>query len=90
LSAAIGRESEATEGIDDNSLTTLHYCAGSALRRPGLVQIGKRLIESGADGHSKASKLGDAVTPIKLATRNQPVAELLIEQGLIQTTSFAT
>jgi ankyrin repeat protein len=80
-SAAIGKSSKVTYGIDDNSLTTLHYCAGSALNHPALVKIAQRLIESGADVSYKASKLGHAVTPIKLATRNQPVAELLMDHG---------
>src|SRR5262245_24912032 len=71
--AAIGKSAKATDGVDDNSLTTLHYCAGSALRRPDLVKIAAKLIASGADPNVKAAKLGHSVTPIKLAARNQPV-----------------
>ena len=79
--AAIGKTEKATLGIDSNSLTTLHYCAGSALGRPELVKIAARLIAAGADPRVKAAKLGHAVTPIKLATHNQPVAELLLDHG---------
>src|SRR5262249_23904133 len=69
-------------GVDaDNSLTTLHYCAGSALRRPEVLEIAKRLIADGADPTAKASLPGHGVTPIKLATRNQRVAELLLDHG---------
>jgi uncharacterized protein len=79
--AAIGKTRSATHGMDSNSLTTLHYCAGSALGRPELVKIAARMIESGADPCAKASALNHPVTPIKLAVRNQPVAELLIDHG---------
>jgi uncharacterized protein len=79
--AAIGTSAEATDGIDDNSLTTLHYCAGSALAQPDLVKIAAKLIASGADPSVKASKLGHSITPIKLAARNQPVARLLLDHG---------
>src|SRR5262245_4185333 len=79
--AAIGKVARATNGVDRNSLTTLHYCAGSALRRAELVKIASRLIASGADPCTKASALGHAVSPIKLAIHNQPVADLLLDHG---------
>jgi ankyrin repeat protein len=64
-----------------NSLTTLHYCAGSALRVPASLKIAARLLAGGSDPNTIASKLGHKVTPIKLAARNQPVAELLLDHG---------
>jgi cytohesin len=79
--AAIGKAAKAAQGVDTNSLTTLHYCAGSALSRPELVKIAARLVEAGADVNAKATKLSHNVTPIKLATHNRPVAELLLEHG---------
>src|SRR5262249_24215767 len=40
--AALGKPAKARNGVDaDNSLTTLHYCAGSALRRPEVLEIAK-------------------------------------------------
>jgi len=79
--AAIGRTRTATHGVDANGLTTLHYCAGSALERPQLVKIAARLIASGADPCAKARAPSHAVTPIKLAIHNQPVADLLLIHG---------
>lgn len=79
--AAIGKIAQATNGVDRNSLTTLHYCAGSALGRPELVKIAERLIASGADPCAKASQFGHSVSPIKLAIHNRPVAELLLDHG---------
>ena len=79
--AAIGRVAKAINGVDINGLTTLHYCAGSALCRPELVTIASRLIASGADPSAKAPGFSHIVTPIKLAVRNQGVAEFLIEHG---------
>ena len=52
-----------------------------ALRRPELLEIAARLIETGTDPNAVASKVGPKVTPIKLAARNQPVAELLMDHG---------
>jgi len=79
--AAIGKTANARTGIDNNGLTTLHYCAGSALKLPQLVKIAERLIAEGADVNAKPSSSGHSVTPIKLATRNQPVAEVLLNHG---------
>jgi ankyrin repeat protein len=79
--AATGKMAKATHGVDKNGLTSLHYCAGSALGLDSLVKIADRLITSGADPAAKVSKGAHAVTPIKLATRNQPVAEILLDHG---------
>ena len=79
--AAIGRTRTARDGVDTNGLTTLHYCAGSALERPEVVKIAARLIASGADPCAKARAPGHAITPIKLAIHNQPVADLLLNHG---------
>jgi ankyrin repeat protein len=79
--AAIGRAAKAINGVDTNGLTTLHYCAGSALDRAELVKIADRLIAGGADPRAKAPGFSHNVTPIKLAVRNQRVAELLIDHG---------
>ena len=81
-SAAIGKLATVKSGVDgENSLTTLHYCAGSALGLPSLLKVALRLLETGSDPNAIASKLGHKVTPIKLAARNRPVAELLMDHG---------
>jgi hypothetical protein len=46
-----------------------------------MVKIEDRLIAVGADPREKASRFSHNVTPIKLAVRNQRVAELLIDHG---------
>jgi ankyrin repeat protein len=80
-SAAIGRVARAINGVDVNGLTTLHYCAGSALGRPESLKIAERLIAAGADPRTGAPGFSHNVTPLKLAVRNQRVAEFLIDQG---------
>jgi ankyrin repeat protein len=79
--AAIGRFGKAINGVDDNSLTTLHYCAGSALGRAELLKIAERLIATGADPCARAPGFTHNVTPIKLAVRNPRVAEFLMNHG---------
>jgi ankyrin repeat protein len=79
--AAIGRVGKAVNGVDSNGLTTLHYCAGSALDRPELLKIAARLITAGADPRVRAPGFSHNITPIKLAVRNPRVAEFLIDKG---------
>jgi ankyrin repeat protein len=79
--AALGKMTKAHHGVDSNGLTTLHYCAGSALGLPQLPKIAERLIAAGAEVNAKPGNSGHTVTPIKLATRNQPVAEVLLDNG---------
>ncbi|HYU54235.1 MAG TPA: ankyrin repeat domain-containing protein, partial [Gemmatimonadaceae bacterium] len=79
--AAIGRVGKAINGVDGNGLTTLHYCAGSALSGVDLLKIAERLIAKGADPCARAAGFTHNVTPIKLAVRNQRVAEFLLDQG---------
>jgi len=79
--AAIGQVAKATNGVDSNNLTALHYCAGAALDRAELVKIAERLIAAGADPLAKAAGYSHNVTPLKLAVRNQKVAEVLIDHG---------
>src|SRR5262249_35897824 len=63
--AAVGRVANAVNGVDSNGLTTLHYCAGSALGRVELLKIAERLIASGADPCARAPGFSYNVTPIK-------------------------
>jgi ankyrin repeat protein len=79
--AAIGRVGKAVHGVDSNGLTTLHYCAGSALGRPELLKVAERLVAAGADPLARAPGFSHHVTPIKLAVRNQRVAEFLLDHG---------
>ena len=79
--AAIGRVGKAVNGVDGNGLTTLHYCAGSALGHVELLKIAERLIATGADPCARAPGFTHNVTPVKLAVRNQRVAEFLLDQG---------
>jgi ankyrin repeat protein len=79
--AAIGRVGKAVNGADSNGLSTLHYCAGSALGRAELLKIAECLIAAGADPSARAPGFSHNVTPIKLAVRNQRVAEFLMDQG---------
>lgn len=79
--AAIGRVGKAIHGVDTNGLTTLHYCAGSALGSDELLEIAERLISTGADPCARAPGFSHNVTPIKLAVRNPRVAEFLMDHG---------
>jgi ankyrin repeat protein len=79
--AAIGRVAKVVNGVDSNGLTTLHYCAGSALGRAELLKIAGRLVSAGADPCARAAGFSHNVTPIKLAVRNQRIAEFLMDHG---------